>query len=241
MKQFEGLDVTEDEISLSEIFEAVKPFILHILIITLVMGILGFGYTKLFVKPVYQSSATLIVNNRKDDSGAISNDEINSAKGLASVYSIIIKSDAVMQPVVNLIDQSMSANKLADKVSVSSVNGTQIIKVSVNDRDPMKAQRYVDEILKVAPGVIEEMVEAGSVKVVSQPTAPKSPISPNVKINTLMAAMLGFVLSLGAVLAVFFFDNTFRTPEEIEKYLDLPVIGVIPNVESVSKGGSYNA
>lgn len=237
MREFEEMDTTEEEISISEIFDAVKPFVLHIVIVTIVMGVLGLGYTKLFVKPVYQSSATLIVNNRKDDSGSISNDEINSAKGLASVYSIIIKSDAVMQPVVSVVDQGVASNKLAEKVSVSSVNGTQIIKVSVSDTDPLKAKRYVDEIVKVAPAVIQEMVEAGSVKVVSQSTTPKSPISPNVKINTLMAAMLGFVVSLGAVLAVYFFDNTFRSQDEIEKYLGIPVIGVIPNVDSVSKGG----
>lgn len=237
MREFEEMDTTEEEISISEIFDAVKPFVLHIVIVTIVMGVLGLGYTKLFVKPVYQSSATLIVNNRKDDSGSISNDEINSAKGLASVYSIIIKSDAVMQPVVSVVDQGVASNKLAEKVSVSSVNGTQIIKVSVSDTDPLKAKRYVDEIVKVAPSVIQEMVEAGSVKVVSQSTTPKSPISPNVKINTLMAAMLGFVVSLGAVLAVYFFDNTFRSQDEIEKYLGIPVIGVIPNVDSVSKGG----
>lgn len=237
MREFEEMDTTEEEISISEIFDAIKPFVLHIVIVTIVMGVLGLGYTKLFVKPVYQSSATLIVNNRKDDSGSISNDEINSAKGLASVYSIIIKSDAVMQPVVSVVDQGVASNKLAEKVSVSSVNGTQIIKVSVSDTDPLKAKRYVDEIVKVAPAVIQEMVEAGSVKVVSQSTTPKSPISPNVKINTLMAAMLGFVVSLGAVLAVYFFDNTFRSQDEIEKYLGIPVIGVIPNVDSVSKGG----
>lgn len=237
MREFEEMDTTEEEISISEIFDAVKPFVLHIVIVTIVMGVLGLSYTKLFVKPVYQSSATLIVNNRKDDSGSISNDEINSAKGLASVYSIIIKSDAVMQPVVSVVDQGVASNKLAEKVSVSSVNGTQIIKVSVSDTDPLKAKRYVDEIVKVAPAVIQEMVEAGSVKVVSQSTTPKSPISPNVKINTLMAAMLGFVVSLGAVLAVYFFDNTFRSQDEIEKYLGIPVIGVIPNVDSVSKGG----
>lgn len=237
MREFEEMHTTEEEISISEIFDAVKPFVLHIVIVTIVMGALGLGYTKLFVKPVYQSSATLIVNNRKDDSGSISNDEINSAKGLASVYSIIIKSDAVMQPVVSVVDQGVASNKLAEKVSVSSVNGTQIIKVSVSDTDPLKAKRYVDEIVKVAPSVIQEMVEAGSVKVVSQSTTPKSPISPNVKINTLMAAMLGFVVSLGAVLAVYFFDNTFRSQDEIEKYLGIPVIGVIPNVDSVSKGG----
>lgn len=241
MREIDVLDVNEEEISLAEIFDAVKPYILHILITTVVMGILGFGYTKLLVKPVYQSSATLIVNNRRNDSGAISNDEINSAKGLASVYSIIIKSDAVMQPVVNSVDQTISSNGLANKVSVSSVNGTQIIKVSVVDTNSQKAKRYIEEILKVAPGVIAEMVEAGSVKVVSQATTPKSPVSPNVKINTLMAAMLGFVLSLGTVLAIYFFDNTFRTQEEIEKYLGVPVIGVIPNIDSVSKGGNYNA
>ncbi len=190
----------ENEISLSELFAIVKPFFVHIILVSIVFALVSFLVTKTLIKPVYESSATIIVNNRKDDSNnAISTDEINSAKNLASVYSIIIKSDAVMEPIIEENGFEITNSELSKKVSVSPVDNTQVIKISVKDTDPELARVYANEIIKVAPEVIVDMVEAGSSKVVSYPKIATSPISPNVKMNVLVAGMLGFMLSLGIV------------------------------------------
>lgn len=232
--KFEQLD---DEISLLELFNTIKPYMLHIFLITLISGLLGFLYTKLLVDPVYQADATLIVNNRRDEtSNAITNDEINSAKNLASVYNIIIKSDAVMLPVVENTRSELKPQELAKKVSVSSVDNTQVIRISVKDTDPNIARDYANEIINVSPAIIVDMVEAGSVKVVSLPQVPTSPVSPSVSRNAVIAAALGFIASAGFILVKQLMDRRVKNIDELEALLDMPVLGVIPNVESVRRG-----
>ncbi len=226
----------EEEISLSELFGIVKPYLIHIVLISIVFSLLSFIVTKALIKPVYESSATVIVNNRKNESQSITSDEINSARNLASVYGIVIKSNAVMEPVVEVMNTDITMDALSKQVTVSSVDNTQVIKISVKDTDPVLAREYTNEIIKVAPDIIVDMVEAGSVKVVSYPQISNSPISPNTKMNVLVAGMLGFMLSIGFVFVRYLLDKTFRSPQMIEDYLELPIIGVIPNIESVSGG-----
>lgn len=226
-----------EEIDLSEIFVIIKRNILIILVSGLVLGILAFSYTKFAVKKQYVSSGTLIVNNRKSESNSVTNDEITSAKNLASVYSIVIKSEPILNQVLTNLKldttENINTDQLSKLITVSSVDATQVMKVSVKTKDPKLSEQIANEVLKVSPEIIEETVEAGSVKVISQAKVNENAVSPNVIQNTLIAIILGFMLSVGAVLVINLLDKTFKDEEDIEKYLGLPLLGVIPNVDSV--------
>lgn len=226
----------EEEISLSELYGIIKPYIIHTILIGIIFALASFLVTKILIDPVYESETTLIVNNRRTDESTITSDEIRSAATLADVYGIIIKSNAVMEPVVESINADLTMDQLKRKVSVSSVNNTQVIKISVKDTDPILARDLANEIIKIAPDIIVDMVEAGSAKVVSYPEVPEHAVSPNTKMNILVAGMLGVMLSVGFVFLRFILDKTFRNSQEIENYLGIPVIGVIPNIDSVKAG-----
>jgi capsular polysaccharide biosynthesis protein len=83
-----------------------------------------------------------------------------------------------------------------------------------------------------APDIIIDTVEAGSVKTIDKPTVSSSPVSPNKKINALLMAMLGIIVSAGFFILKFMLDNTFKSELDIKKHLDLPVLGIIPSIES---------
>ena len=98
-----------DEIELSELFKILKQNILIILITSAVFMTAGFLFTFFLIKPQYQSQATLIVNNKREENTNITTDEMNTAKNLAGVYSIIIKSDSVMSGVINNLSLDKSS------------------------------------------------------------------------------------------------------------------------------------
>lgn len=223
-----------DEISLTEIFVIMKRNLSVILAVSLIFGILSFAYTKLFVSKEYVSSGTMIVNTKRDEGSYITSDEIRSAQTLANVFTIIIKSDPVMNDVINNLSLDMNINDLAKLVTVTSVDQTQVMKVSVKTGDPRLSQKITNEILKVSPKIIVDTAEAGSVKQISPANLNENPVSPNAKLNAMIATILGLMISVGAVFLIDFLDKTFKSEEDIEKYLGIPVIGVIPNVKSVS-------
>lgn len=222
-----------DEIELSELFKILKQNIQMIIVVSLIFTVGGFLFTKLFIKPQYQSQATLIVNNRREEGSNITTDEMNTARNLAGVYSIIIKSDSVLGTVVDNLALDMETETLSKKISVAAVDNTQVMKVTVKDGSAKRAQDIASELVKVSPDFIVEMVEAGSVKVISDAKLNENKVSPNLKMNVLVSFVLGMMLSVGYVLVTHMLDRTFKSESDIEKILDVPVLGIIPNVDSV--------
>ena len=227
----ETMDQNE-ELSLEQLYYIVKPYYKLMLLVSVVCALGAFIMTSVFVKPTYQSDALLIVNNRKnDESQSVTNDELTSARNLAAVYNIIIKSDAVLEPVIEASDLGLTSSQLAKQVKVSAVDNTQVIRVSVTDTNPKRAHMVAQEIVTVAPDIITDTAEAGSVKVVSLPQVPQRPVAPNKKMNMLVAFMLGAMGTMGFVFIQYFMDKTVRSVDDIESRFGLPVVGVIPRYD----------
>ena len=124
----------------------------------------------------------------------------------------------------------MDYEDLLEKVTVESVNSTQVMKISAEDENPQQAQQIVASIVEQAPEIIIQTVKAGSVEVISQPKVADEPVSPKKALNTAIAGMLGLVLALAVVFLRTMLNNKFMTDTDINKKLGLTVLGVIPQV-----------
>lgn len=228
-------NVEYETIDLLEVLNAVRQHLLAVILSTLVLAGIGFGVSKFLLTPKYEASALMIVNTRQDTTASVTSDQINSATKLVSTYSIIIKSDTVLQQVITNLGLSLDYQKLADRVTVSAVDDTQVMKVTVTSDNPEWARQVCDQITVVSPDVILEAVEAGSVKVISNASVNPEPVSPNVSRNTALGAVAGLVISIGIIFLMVLLDNKINTEEDVSKYLELTVVGVIPEYEGGKK------
>lgn len=224
-------EVEEDTIDLLEIFFLLRRHLLVIVLTAVLFAVAGFAGTTMFITPQYQATATMIVNTRQDQTANVTNDQITSARNLVDTYSIIIKSDTVLDQVIANLGLALNYEELNAKVSVSAVNDTQVMQIAVTDPNPESARRIAEEITNVAPGEIIEAVEAGSVKVISAARAGEYPVSPSKSRNTAIAGLLGAVLVIGIVVIKELLNNTVKTDADIQKKLGLNVLGVIPLVQ----------
>jgi len=224
----------ELEIDLLELFNALKKSIVWIVAATLICAVLGFCYSKFLITPQYEASVNMIVNTRSDNAGNVTNDNITSAKNMVSTYAIIIKSNRVLNEVIEKLELDIDYEKMAKKVEVASINSTQVMEVVVTDPVPERAAQIVEQIAKIAPERIVEAVEAGSCKVISDVEIGKDPVSPSVMKYTALLAMVGLVLSAGLVILKELFSNYIEDDADVTKYLGLPVLGVIPEVEDLT-------
>lgn len=87
---------------------------------------------------------------------------------------------------------------------------------------------------------IVESAHVVPIALVEQASEPTRPISPNKKYNLTMGALAGFLIGLLIVIARHHFDTSMVTPEEIEQYLQLPVLAAIPHIERRSSELSVN-
>ena len=222
-----------ETIDLRELFLLVKKNILMILAVTIASAVVGFLISAFLLSPQYEASATLIVNSREDQTAqtTITNDQITSATKLVDTYSVILTSDTVLDKAIADLELTLDYEELLDKVTVESVNGTQVMKISVQDEDPVLAQRIVANIVEQAPEIIIQTVKAGSVEVISQAKTAEDPVSPKKVMNTAIAGILGLVLALGFELLRNVMNNKFMTDDDISKKLGLTVLGVIPQID----------
>lgn len=223
-----------ETIDLLEVLNAVRQHLLAVILATVILAAAGFGVSKFLITPQYEASALMIVNTRQDITSNVTSDQINSATKLVSTY-IIIKSDTVLQQVIDNLGLSLTYEKLAERVTVSAVDDTQVMKITVKSDNPEWARQVCEQITVVSPDVILESVEAGSVKVISSAAVNPTPVSPNVGRNTMLGGVLGLVISVGIILLTVLLDNKIHTEDDVAKYLDLAVVGVIPEYQGGKK------
>lgn len=230
-REYQG---TEEEIDLLELCGVLLRNWKVILITTLVAAVMGFAGSKLLLTPQYEASVNMIVNSRQDASnGNLTNDNITSARNLVSTYAIIIKSNTVLEKVISRLHLDMDYLELYDVVEVEAVDSTQVMQISARDPDPEQARAIVEQIARISPDVIVDAVEAGSCKVISNVAVGENPVSPSTLKNTAIVAMLGFALGVGIIVLKELLQNYIKDDADVLKYLDLPVLGVIPEIEEV--------
>lgn len=224
---------SEREIDLKVIFGFLRKHLILIIIVTVLFGIGSYIYSSFFIAKQYSASAMIIVNNNSSDKSTVNSNELIAAQDLAEVYSIIIKSDTVLQQVIDNLQLNMSYEQLNSRITVSAVNSTQVVQISMKHTNAEFARKVVAEIVEVAPPIIADKVEAGSVKVISASKISNSgkPVSPNLRRNALIGALAGMVLVLLFVFLKEITNNTFKTEDDILNTLNVPLIGIVPEVD----------
>ena len=94
---------------------------------------------------------------------------------------------------------------------------------------------YIMLAKRLEESKVAEVMVPTNVQIVDEPTMPEAPIAPRKGRTLTLAALLGFLLSCGYVVAMELMNRTIRTEDDVKNYLALPVMGAIPDEESMSR------
>lgn len=214
-----------------ELMQALKEKIALILAAVVLAAGLGWAVSSFVLPKKYEASVNMIVNARTELSGVVTSDSISSAENLVDTYAIIIKSNKVLNQVIERLQLTMTFEDLYEMVSVNGINHTQVMKIAAQCADPKLAMDIVQTISEIAPAIVADAVEAGSCKVVSEVYAKPNPVSPNISRNTLMAAVAALMLTCAAIVLKELLNDYIINDMDMETKLGLSVLGVIPDVE----------
>lgn len=134
---------------------------------TVLCAAAGLLFTIFGMPPQYQAEATMIVNNRQDQTVSITNDQLVSAQKLVDTYSIIITNRGVIEPIMKNLNIEEDYEDFIENISVKALNNTQVMSIKVKNPDPQVALEIVTQIVQRVPEVITSTIEAGSVNIVS--------------------------------------------------------------------------
>lgn len=215
-----------EEINLKEVYNYFKTKILWILIAVVAIVVVGNIYTLITREPMYQSNTTVVLVSEEKDNYSQSDLQLN--KNLVSTYSEIVRSRKVVSKVIKNLKLKCSVSDLSERISVTSVENTEIIKITVSDEKAKTARDITDEVAKVFIDEIKEIYHMENISVVDKAEVAKKAYNVNYIKDNAIYLLVGLVLSFGVVFIMYYFDTTIKSSEVVEEKLGLTVLGIVP-------------
>jgi capsular polysaccharide biosynthesis protein len=209
-------------------------------VVLVVMVVVGttIGFT-LVQTPMYEASVNILIGSqKKTEVPANLFSDVDGLQMLTQVLTEAVASRPVAEAAIQRLDLSMSPNALLDNLTASQVNATPFISISYRDPDPERAHRIAGTVAEVFTEKVSEVNPSASpitAKVWERPPAPEEPVSPNLLLNVLAALAIGLMLGVGLAFLLEHLDDSWRSPEELERLTGVPTFAVVP-VFKASKG-----
>ena len=238
--------MNKDSYSISEIFALLRSHFLIIIAVTLCGGIAAFCFTKVVLPLKYSSHITMYVQSYTGISEKASNDvnNITNSKQLVNTYMEVLKDDAVMNAVGDmLIDQYDSSDlcewlsvsddgrinpsSIRNCLSISTVTDTSAVKIVATTLNPKLSADICNNLTKVASKYVADAVGVGSINTIDTAKVYSTPVSPNTMKNTVIGFALGFLIISAIVLVIDYYDNTIKETGSISKKYKKSIIGEI--------------
>jgi len=99
--------------------------------------------------------------------------------------------------------------------------------------DRLRAQNeklYAVLLEQLKEADLRRMMNTNNIRLIDTPVEPKAPISPRVGTNVLVGLLTGLVLGIALALLREALDNTLKTPEDLEKRLNVTFLGLLPEI-----------
>ena len=232
-----------EEIDLKEFIMLFWNKKVSIILITIIFMFIGIIYSVGFVTPKYTSSTTLLLatsESANSKTNTITTSDITLNSKLVSTYSELVKSKNVTRQVISNLGIDETEDELRDSITVSSVKDTELIKISVTDKNATNAYNIANEIAKVFTQKVSEIYNINNVQVLDQAEVSSVPSNINHTKDVIMFTFVGLFVAIVFVLVANMLDTTIKSSEEVEKLCNVPVIASIPLYSfeiATNKGG----
>ncbi|HHD9393091.1 TPA: Wzz/FepE/Etk N-terminal domain-containing protein [Streptococcus pneumoniae] len=207
---------------------------LIIALVAIVTGAIAFAYSSFIIKPEYTSTTRIyVVNRNQGDKSGLTNQDLQAGSYLVKDYREIILSQDVLEKVVTDLQLDMPTKNLASKIQVTVPVDTRIVSISVKDKQPEEASRIANSLRKIAAKKIISVTRVSDVTTFEEARPATSPSSPNIRRNTLIGFLGGLGVVVMVVLLLELLDVRVKRPEDIEDVMQIPLLGVIPNLDKL--------
>lgn len=227
----------EETISLRELFQTLRKRAWLIVAIT-VIATMTSGIVSYFVlTPIYQASTQLLVNQAKSEQPIYNISEIQTNLQLINTYNVIMKSPAILDIVKEELDLNMPIEELNEKINVTSEKDSQVVNVTVEDPDPYMAADIANTVANVFQREIVKIMNVDNVNILAKAEVKEQPVpvKPKPLLNMAIAFVVGMMTGVGLAFLLEYLDNTIKNEQDVEKLLELPVLGVVTTIDEEGK------
>lgn len=235
----------ENTYSIKNILQLLRAKLWLIVILIVIGGGAAFTFSKFVLPLQYSSHITMYVQSYTGISENSDNqNNISNSKQLVNTYMEVLKDDAVMNAVGDMLvkqhengglkecfninaEGKINPESIRNCLTISSVNDTSAVKVVATTKDAELSAMICNNLTQVAPKYVEEAVGVGSINTIDKAKVYKTPIAPNMTKNAVIGAVAGMLIAVLAIILIDFFDNTVKDSETISKKHQLALLGEI--------------
>lgn len=214
-------------LNIEELFYAIKKRIVFILIITFAFTMVGFFMANKNLQVKYRATAKIFAGKIEEIQSTYSSKELSEHKELLDAYVDIINTDNFYNRVLSTYGIAKNASQVKGSVSFTQLKSAPILQISYTSTNQAEAMAIVTAIANEFSTEVQTFILNTHIKVIEE--AKCATIMPDKMKVILIAFMGGLISSLGIVFILDYLDKTIRSKEELEKILNVPVLGEIPN------------
>ncbi|MDV3426115.1 MAG: capsular biosynthesis protein [Bacillota bacterium] len=220
------------ELDLKDLFKILKKRIWLIITITIAATFTSAMVSIFLISPTYEAEVGIIIGAQQDGE-KINNSEIDMYKNLMQTYKDIAETNKVAQAAADKLGDGQSSKDLIKRTTVTVKEGTMILNIKIRSNLAAEAYKDVQAYADAFNDRANTLLPGGNIKIMDDAQLPEYPIEPNIYRNMAIAFIAGLLVSVGITLLLDYMDDTLVTKEDAEKYLELSIIGIIPenNVE----------
>lgn len=209
-----------------EILNIVRKRLNLILTITILSALISAVVSYFVIKPVYQAQVSIIVG--LTDTSKIDPSQTNLYQNILNTYVKIAKSKVVAKNAEGLLNDGTTAGQLMASTQVTQDSGTQLLIMTSTSLKPAQAYKNLQAMSEAFITESARLFTSGKTQIMDKAEVPGSPIKPDKKKNIALAALVGLMVSVGIAFLMEYLDRTIKTEKDIENYINIPLIGVIP-------------
>lgn len=217
----------EIEIDLLEIVQLMLRKLWLIMGVGILLAASGFAISNFLIAPVYESTTKIYILN-KTESTAVTYSDVQMGTQLTKDYAELINSRYVLEAVIQKLSLNMEYKEMLKAVSVYTPTDTRIVSITVRDTDPVKAMNIANCVREVASEHIQNVMDIDAVNVVEEANVPTEKAAPSNFKWALIGGMIGCFLMCAVILIQYLMDDTIKSADDVEKYLGLSTLALIP-------------
>lgn len=221
-------------IDVGRLIGTLKKNIVSVIIWTVLGLIISLGCVFLFIEPKYSSSIDILVNQKAN------NAQVQYAAQQADLQAINTYKDVLTKPIIltpvlkeikNTDNYQGNLNSLAKSIKVSNQTNSQVVTVTVTDKNAYVAADIANTVGKVFAKKVKKMMQVDNVTIVSDAKVNSKPVSPNKKLFALAGVVLGLFIGVAIAFIKEFTDKTIKDSSFLTDELGLTNIGSVYHLD----------
>lgn len=218
-----------------KIFYMLMRHIKLIILTTVLVTLIAYGYTSFFITPVYSTSSLILIHNYNDELATTRSTNYYDSNNGRVAISDIQQSASLAESCVILFENMPEMTSLMSNASVkfTQVEESSFIRIETSSSIPQVAANVANQLADQAPKCFADMYGEGNGKVdkITDAVAPSSPSSPDVKQNTIFGLGIGFVIGIILAFMLEIIDTTLKPGDDIANMYNIPVFAEIIDFE----------